>query len=139
MRRRLLFVTALAISLVASATTTANRPAEAAFPGLNGKIAFGSNRDGGNREIYLMSPDGMGQENISEHPALDSFPAWSADGTQIVSMTDRDGNFELYRMDADGSNQTRVTNNSENDRLSSLDERRQNRVQPWRKLSRWRL
>jgi hypothetical protein len=29
MRRRLLFVTALAITLVAGATTTANRPAEA--------------------------------------------------------------------------------------------------------------
>jgi hypothetical protein len=46
MRRRLLFVTALAITLVAGVWITANRNAEAAFPGLNGKIAFVSDRDG---------------------------------------------------------------------------------------------
>ena len=32
-------------------------PAEAAFPGQNGKIAFTSNRDG-NLEIYTMNPNG---------------------------------------------------------------------------------
>ena len=41
MRRRLLFVTALVTSLVAGAATTANRPAEAAFSGVNGKIVPG--------------------------------------------------------------------------------------------------
>ena len=66
MRRRLLFVTALAISLVAGATTTANRPAEAAFPGFNGKIAFLSTRDG-HEQIYVMDPDGSNQVNISNN------------------------------------------------------------------------
>ena len=47
MRCPLLFLTALAIILVAGLATTASRPAEAAFPGMNGKIAFTSNRDGG--------------------------------------------------------------------------------------------
>jgi Galactose oxidase, central domain len=45
--RRLLFVTALVISLVASAAATANRPAQVAFQGLNGTIAFGRSLDVG--------------------------------------------------------------------------------------------
>jgi Tol biopolymer transport system component len=42
------------MTLLAGATTMANQPAEAAFPGLNGKIAFTSNRDG-DPEIYVMN------------------------------------------------------------------------------------
>jgi Tol biopolymer transport system component len=36
---------------------------------------------------------------------------WSPDGTKIVFLSDRDGNYEIYTMNADGSGQTRVTNN----------------------------
>ena len=36
------------------------RPAEAAFPGANGKIAFASYRDG-NSEIYKMNADSSNQ------------------------------------------------------------------------------
>jgi hypothetical protein len=78
-RRRLLFVTALAIILVAGLATTASRPAEAAFPGMNGKIAFTSGRDG-NLEVHVMNADGSNQVNISQNAAVDSQPAWSADG-----------------------------------------------------------
>jgi len=42
-------------------------------------------------------------------------PAWSADGSKIVFMSDRDGNFEIYSMNADGSGQTRLTNNTSAD------------------------
>ena len=108
MRRRLLFVTALVTSLVAGAAATANRPAEAAFPGMNGKIAFRSDRDG-NLEVYVMNPDGSDQVNISNNPALDSRPAWSPDGTWIAFRSERDGNSEIYKMRADGSGQTRLT------------------------------
>ncbi|MBI4834064.1 MAG: PD40 domain-containing protein [Planctomycetes bacterium] len=37
-------------------------------------------------------------------------PAWSPDGTKIAFVSDRDGEFEIYVMDADGKNQTRLTN-----------------------------
>ncbi len=36
-------------------------------------------------------------------------PAWSPDGTRIAFMTNRDGNQEIYVMDANGSNPRRIT------------------------------
>ena len=38
-----------------------------------------------------------------------------APGTEIVFMSDRDGNDEIYVMNADGSGQTRLTNNEDMD------------------------
>jgi len=37
-------------------------------------------------------------------------PAWSPDGSRIAYVTDRDGNAELYVMNADGSGARRLTN-----------------------------
>jgi Tol biopolymer transport system component len=68
------------------------------------KIAFVSYRDG-NGEIYVMNPDGSGQENLTNNPADDTDPSWSPDGRRIVFASDRDGNAETYIMNADGANQ----------------------------------
>src|SRR2546423_10729471 len=81
---------------------------EAANGPFNGKIAFETDRDG-NKEIYLMNPDGTGQVNISNNLADDADPHWSPDGTKIAFDSTRDGNFEIYVMNANGTNQTRLT------------------------------
>lgn len=60
----------------------------AAFPEGNGKIAFVSYRDG-NAEIYTMNPDGSDQQRLTEDPASDTEPAWSADGKKIAFVSDR--------------------------------------------------
>ena len=39
-------------------------------------------------------------------------PTWSPDGKRIAFSSNRDGNLEIYVMNADGSQQTRLTNNS---------------------------
>jgi Tol biopolymer transport system component len=41
----------------------------------------------------------------------DEYPAWSPDGTKIAFHSHRDGNWEIYVMNADGSEQTRLTHN----------------------------
>lgn len=78
------------------------------------KIAFTSDRDG-NKEIYVMSPDGTNQTNLTNNPADDTSPSWSQDGKRIAFKSDRDGNLEIYVMNTDGSNVKRLTNNSTED------------------------
>ena len=51
--------------------------------------------------------------------AYDNFPAWSSDGTRIAFTSKRDGNQEIYIMNVDGSDQTRLTDNPADDRSSS--------------------
>jgi Tol biopolymer transport system component len=91
-----------------------SEPAQAAFPGTNGKIAFTADREG-NPEIYIMDPDGGAQSNLSHNPASDHDPAWSADGTRIAFTSDRDGNSEIYVMNADGTGLTRLTDDAAED------------------------
>jgi hypothetical protein len=50
-------------------------PAEAAFPGQNGKIAFTSNRDG-DQEIYTMNTNGQGIDRLTNDPKQDTEPDW---------------------------------------------------------------
>ena len=52
---------------------------------------------------------------LTEHPADDRWPAWSPDGRELAFASRRDGNWELYMMDYDGHNQTRLTFNTSDD------------------------
>ena len=73
------------------------------------KILFTSTRDG-NREVYVMNPDGSEPVNLTHHPATDLQAVWSPTGEQILFVSDRQGAYvrDLYVMNADGSNVRRV-------------------------------
>ena len=73
------------------------------------KILFTSTRDG-NREVYMMNPDGSEQVNLTQHRAGDMGAVWSPTGEQILFVSDRQGTRvrDLYLMDADGTNVRRV-------------------------------
>ena len=74
-----------------------------------GRIVFKSSRDD-NREIYVMDAYGRNQVNLTNHPAYDSDPDWSPDGTKIAFVSDREGGREqIHVMDADGKNVIKLT------------------------------
>ena len=70
--------------------------------GVNGLVAFTSNRDGDD-EIFVMGADGSGQVRVTDNLFSDSEPAWSPDGTRLAFSSDRDGNREIYVVTTDGS------------------------------------
>jgi Tol biopolymer transport system component len=101
-----LAVLACAAGLIALAV-----PAQAAFPGDNGKIAFSSNISG-NYEVYSINADGTGLTNLTNNPASDGQPAWSADGTKLAFVRYDPSTQEsaVWRMNANGSGQAPVVN-----------------------------
>ena len=57
-----------------------------------------------------MRPDGSRVRQLTTNDGpFDGFPDWSPDGRRIAFATDRDENFEIYTMRADGSGQVNRT------------------------------
>jgi dipeptidyl aminopeptidase/acylaminoacyl peptidase len=86
---------------------TANWPARAAFPGSNGKIVFTAYSEWGDLALFEIDADGSALTNPTTLSAEGYSPAFSPDGSTIAFMSTRDGNPEIYLIDADGSNLTR--------------------------------
>jgi Tol biopolymer transport system component/DNA-binding winged helix-turn-helix (wHTH) protein len=75
-----------------------------------GSIVLQSRIDG-NAEICIIGVTGGELRNLTNNPTRDVNPAWSPDGARIAFVSNREGNydvFNIYLMNADGSNQHRV-------------------------------
>ena len=98
-------LTTLALIIFGSMTTFAQTPPLRA----NGKIAFTSDRDG-NREIYVMKPDGTGQVRLTNNNIIDDHPTWSPDGKKIAFLSQNaSGAFAIFVMNSDGTGKTQIT------------------------------
>jgi dipeptidyl aminopeptidase/acylaminoacyl peptidase len=61
-------------------------------------------------EIYVMVADGSKKTNLTRSPGQDHSPAWSPDGMKIAFASTRGAVLpHIWMMNADGSNQTRLT------------------------------
>jgi uncharacterized repeat protein (TIGR01451 family) len=104
----------LVVAVVVMAFGAAPERAGAAFAGMEGKLAFSTNRDG-DYEVYVMNVDGSSPTRLTSVAGDDFQPEWSPDGNKLAFRSRRDGNAEIYVMNADGSAQTRLTNDADFD------------------------
>jgi TolB protein len=82
-------------------------------------IAFAKGAEGGDAyldDIWVMSPDGTNQRQLTHRVGIDEYPVWSPDGRSLAfACTDgrilpnRNGDFEICLMGDDGSNVRHVT------------------------------
>ena len=64
----------------------------------------------GNTDIYRVPATGGGTPvRLTDSPGIDVGGSYSPDGSRIVFESDRSGSQQVYVMDADGSNQRRIT------------------------------
>jgi hypothetical protein len=66
-------------------------------------------------DIWVMRGDGSDPQRLTDDPADDMSPAWSANGKMIAFVTDRDGDREIYVMKADGTQEINLTHHPAED------------------------
>jgi WD40 repeat protein len=72
-------------------------------------------------DVWKFRPDGSQATNLTGGLAGNNgFPHFSPDGRQIIFRSGRDGNHELYLMDADGTNVRRLTHHEATDTMPSF-------------------
>jgi Tol biopolymer transport system component len=65
-------------------------------------------------EIYVWHQDGE-VAKLTHNDSDDAEPVWSPDGTRIAFISKRDGNWEIYVMNADGSAQQNLSHSPADD------------------------
>ena len=91
---------------------------DAAFSADGKRIAFVNQRnidDPATSEVYVMDFDGLNSSNLTQlthNTAGDFQPVFSPDGHRIAFASDRDGDMEIFVMQADGTKERRLTNNA---------------------------
>ena len=99
--------------------TTLGLSTEAAWSPDGSRIAFFGPSAPNLGDIFTIHPDGTGLTQIT-HTGLDYEPGWGPDGSRMVFTSSRDDNTsslggEIYVMNADGSGQTRISNDDYED------------------------
>ena len=101
MRRVVLIAAATVLALILSLLSV---PAQATWPGRDGRIAFVKAN-----QIYTIRPDGSGSSKRT-YVGKNYRPEWSPSGQRIAYIHEpAAGVREIWMMRADGSNKTRIT------------------------------
>jgi Tol biopolymer transport system component len=82
------------------------------------RIAFHRSADGSESQIFVADADGTDEKPLTTSGAYDSEPAFSPGGGKVVFASDRDGDYDLYVVNADGSGEPRRLTNYPGDERS---------------------
>jgi len=66
-------------------------------------------------DVWTVPSAGGTATPLTVHPAADTMPVWSPDGTRLAFASDRYGNFDVFVMAAGGGDATRLTVHSAED------------------------
>ena len=78
------------------------------------KVAFTFEDFDGNSNIFAVEAGGVNVVQIT-FTGSDYQPVWSPDGRKIAFVSDRVADYEIYVMNADGTDQTNLTNDPDGD------------------------
>jgi Tol biopolymer transport system component len=114
MRRPVLGIAATMVAAMLAACGGAmlavKEPAQAAYPGQNGRIAYVSHLPSGLHEIYTMNPNGTDRKQLTDDSVYDTSPVYSPSGTKIA-FVGQDEDEDILVMNAkDGSAKKELTN-----------------------------
>jgi Tol biopolymer transport system component len=107
--------------ILADLVPSENTPCLGGFPGNwypdSDRLVFrGSQGSTRNLQICSVNTDGTGGQTILNEPGtLNYHPAVSPDGNKIAFTSNRDGNFEIYVMNANGGGLKRLTEDDATD------------------------
>jgi Tol biopolymer transport system component len=73
------------------------------------RVAFQSDRDGGQYQIWTMNSDGSDPRQLSHEESDDRHPIYSPDGTQLAFDSGTNVSREIWLMNADGSSRHQLT------------------------------
>lgn len=68
-----------------------------------------------NSEVFIANSDGSNELNLSKSAAYDAWPSWSPDGAKVLFGSNRASVTQVYMVNIDGSNLTRLTEDRETD------------------------
>ncbi|MEM6332566.1 MAG: DPP IV N-terminal domain-containing protein [Planctomycetota bacterium] len=74
-----------------------------------GVIAYASTRHRRTSDIYAKKVGSSAVTQLTNDPANDMMPAFSPDGSKLAFASDRDGNWNIYLMDARGGRPVQIT------------------------------
>jgi Tol biopolymer transport system component len=107
------------VAMLAAIATWSMAPAvaHAAFPGTNGKLAFGSARSGypADNDLYTMVDDGTTETRITAMNLDELNPSWSPTGAEIAFEHTNGLRSDIWIADGDGSNPRQLTTHAAND------------------------
>jgi uncharacterized protein YjdB len=102
-------VTAVGAGRAQIVAATAWGKADTADLFVQGPLLITSNR-GGSADLYAVDPRALAAPlRLTSDPSVETMGAYSPDGASIAYVSNRDGTFELYVANADGSAPRRIT------------------------------
>lgn len=106
-------VLAVLLSTTATAQSSALMPRNPSISPNGEMISFSFQGD-----IWTASINGMHSKRLTVHEGYETSPKWSRDGSEIAFSGNRFGNNDIFKINSDGGESTRLTYHSSNDQLA---------------------